>query len=125
MREIREREDSGHQVSVLSTDDRSDLRPLAVRMFARWTQENFLKYRREHEALARDDDGRALVRELMRTPADLDPDLAAKTLIVRLHPLPSRLQDTAARHLAEELTATETIFPGTDLRLVFTLNGPP
>jgi hypothetical protein len=77
------------------------------------------------EALARSDDGRALVRELMRSPADLHPDLAAKTLTVRLHPLPSRLQDAAARHLAAELTATETLFPGTDLRLVFTLNGPP
>jgi hypothetical protein len=66
----------------------------------------------------------ALVRELMRSPADLSPDLAAKTLTVRLHPLPSRLQDAAARHLAEELTATETLFPGTDLRLIYTLNGP-
>ena len=76
------------------------------------------------EVLARDDDGRALVRELMRTPADLLPDLAAKTLTVQLHPLPSRLQDVAARHLAAELTATETVFPGTDLRLIYTLNGP-
>ena len=76
------------------------------------------------EVLARDADGRALVRELLRTPADLRPDLAAKTLTVCLHPLPSRLQDVAARHLAEELTVTETLFPGTDLRMVFTLNGP-
>jgi hypothetical protein len=44
---------------------------------------------------------------------------------VCLHPLPSRLQDKAVRNLAEELTATETVFPGTDLRLVFKLNGPP
>jgi hypothetical protein len=261
VREIRQREDSGHQVSVLSTDYRSELQPIAVRMFARWTQENFLKYMREHyaidrlveygteplpettmvvnpawrkfdsqirrehalqdrdhaafgaltlsatpepseleawqqqkaqlhqiitarqvrleawkaqrrntprhlalkelppaeqfprlrterkhfvdtikliayraetalvgtarEALARSDDGRALVRELMRTTADLLPDLEQNTLMVRLHPLPSRLQDQAVRHLAEELTATETVFPGTDLRLVFKLNGPP
>jgi hypothetical protein len=260
VREIREREDSGHQVSVLATDYRSELRPLAVRMFARWTQENFLKYMREHyaidrlvehgteplpettivvnpawrkldsqirreqvlrerdhaafgalnlsatpeapeleawqqqkaqlhqtitarqtrleelkaqrkktprhltlkelptadqfprlraerkhfvdtikliayraetalvatarEALARSDDGRALVRELMRTTADLHPDLEQKTLTVCLQPLPSRLQDQAVRRLAEELTATETVFPGTDLRLVFKLNGP-
>ena len=260
VREIRQREESGHQVSMLSTDYRSDLRPQAVRLFARWTQENFLKYMREHyaidrlvehgteplpetttvvnpawrkldrqirreqtllqrdqaafgaltlsalpeppeldawqqqkarlheafttrqtrlvelkakrketprhlalqdlpkeeqfprlraerkhfvdtlkliayraetalvgtvrEALARHDDGRALVRELMRTPADLHPDPQARTLTVCLHPLPSRLQDAAVRHLAEELTATETTFPGTDLRLVFTLNGP-
>ena len=45
------------------------------------------------ETLARTDDSRALVRELLRTPADLQPDLTAKTLTVRLHPLPSRLQD--------------------------------
>ena len=77
------------------------------------------------EAVARNDDGRALVRELLGTPADLHPDLVAKTLTVRLHPLPSRWQDAAARHLAEELTATETVFPSTDLRLIFTLNGPP
>jgi hypothetical protein len=76
------------------------------------------------EALARSDDGRALVRELMRTTADLHPDLEQKTLTVCLQPLPSRLQDQAVRRLAEELTATETVFPGTDLRLVFKLNGP-
>jgi hypothetical protein len=261
VRELRQREPSGHQVSVLTTDYRSELCPLAVRMFARWTQENFLKYMREHyaidrlvehgteplpattqvvnpawrrldsqvrreqallardhatfgartlsaapeppeletwqhqqarlqeaittrqtrldtlkaerkhtprhvelkdlppaeqfprlraarkhfvdtikllayraetalvgtvrEQLARTDDGRALVRELMRTPADLLPDLEQQTLTVRLHPLASRLQDAAVRHLADELTATETHFPGTDLRLVFELNGPP
>ena len=76
------------------------------------------------EALARSDDGRALVRELMRTTADLHPDLEQKTLTVCLQPLPSRLQDQAVRRLAEKLTATETVFPGTDLRLVFKLNGP-
>ena len=38
-----------------------------------------------------------------------------------LQPLPSRLQDEAVRHLAEELTATETVFPSTKLRLVYQL----
>jgi hypothetical protein len=46
-------------------------------------------------------------------------------MTVRLHPLPSRLQDTAVQPLAEELNATETVFPGTGLRLIFTLHGPP
>ena len=35
-----------------------------------------------------------------------------------------RSQDVAVRHLAEELTATETEFPGTDWRLISTLPGP-
>jgi hypothetical protein len=76
------------------------------------------------EALARRDDARALVREIMRTTADLRPDPAQKTLTVRLHPLGSALQNAAVRELAAELTATETIFPGTDLRLIFMLPDP-
>ena len=76
------------------------------------------------ENLARGDDARALVRALMRTSADLHPDPEHKTLTVSLHPLPSQLQNQAVRPLAEELTATETLFPGTDFRLVFRLNGP-
>jgi hypothetical protein len=37
-----------HQTSVLSTDYRSDPGPVAAAMFARWSQENFFKYMREH-----------------------------------------------------------------------------
>jgi hypothetical protein len=44
-------------------------------------------------------------------------------LTVRLHPLTSRVQDAAVRQLAQELTATETVFPGTELRLVYELPG--
>ena len=83
------------------------------------------------EALARRDDTRALLREIMCTTADLRPDAAQKTLTDHLHPLDRALQN-AAEHalaaeltaLAAELTATETVFPGTDLRLIFTLSGP-
>ena len=53
VREVRHREHSGHQVSVLAADYRSALAPIAGRMFARWTQENFLKYMREHYAIDR------------------------------------------------------------------------
>ena len=76
------------------------------------------------EALARRDDARALLREIMCTTADLRPDAAQKTLTVHLYPLGSALQNAAVHALAAELTATETIFPGTDLRLIFTLSGP-
>ena len=44
-----------------------------------------------------------------------------KTLTVRLHHLTNRLSDKAARHLAEQLNATETVYPGTNLRLVYKL----
>jgi hypothetical protein len=71
------------------------------------------------ERLARTDDGRALLRQIYKTDVDLIPDAEAKTLTVYLHHLTQAAHDEAARHLCEELTATETTFPGTDLRLVY------
>jgi Family of unknown function (DUF6527) len=71
------------------------------------------------EALARDDDDRALLRRLFVTPANLRPDLVAQTLTVELHRLGSPLQDRAVAHLCEFLTASETLFPTTNLRLIF------
>jgi len=73
------------------------------------------------EKLTRSDDARALLRQIYHTEVDLIPDLHAKTLTVRLHHLTQAAHDTAARYLCEELTATETTFPGTDLRLVYQL----
>ena len=261
VREVRRRAADGHQVSVLSTDWRADLRVLAPRLMARWCQENFLKYMREHygldrlveygttplpattrvvnpawrqadhavrrqratvtrlaaafgaaslpaapeapelerftrekgqlqadlaaaqtqlaahkttrkaqskhvelqtlpaeqrfaqlrpekkhfvdtikllayraetamaavarEKLARPDDARALLRALYLTPVDLIPDLAASTLTVRLHHQAAPLQDAAAAHLCAELNATDTLFPGTTLRLIYQLSGSP
>ncbi len=71
------------------------------------------------EKLARSDDARALLRQIYNTEVDLIPDLEAKTLTVCLHHLTQAAHDAAVRYLCEELTATETIFPGTDLRLVY------
>jgi Transposase protein len=76
------------------------------------------------ESLSRPDDARALVRQLLTSSVDLQPDLDAKTLNVRLHRLSTAAHDAVLVHLCEELTATETLFPGTELRLVFTPLGP-
>jgi hypothetical protein len=40
---------------------------------------------------------------------------------VRLHHLANRSSDVAVRHLCKELTATETVFPETNLRLIYEL----
>ncbi len=73
------------------------------------------------EKLARWDDARALLRQIYQTEADLIPDLSGKTLRVHLHHLTQSAHDAALGYLCEELTATETIFPGTDLRLIYQL----
>jgi len=48
VREVRQRSESGAQSSILSTDYRSDLSRVAAAMFARWCQENFFRYMRQH-----------------------------------------------------------------------------
>jgi hypothetical protein len=254
VRELRKRADSGHQTAVLCTDYRSAAAPLALAMFARWSQENFFKYAREHysldrlveyrtedisdplrvvnptyrhldgqvrsltgkltrrlaqfaaitleetiepahvepflrrkaalqdeletlqteldtlkakrkqtphhipleelpeearfrqlssqskqlidtlkmiayraetamanslrEHLTRPDEARRLLRALYTTEADLLPDPDAGTLTVRLHHGANAASDQAIEKLCEELNATETIFPRTNLRLV-------
>jgi len=72
---------------------------------------------REH--LHRSDDVRALLRRVFITSANLRPDYTHRTLTVELHRLGSPLQDAAVAKLCEELTATETKFPTTELTLVY------
>ena len=257
VREIRKLTESGHQTSVLSTDYRSAPGPVAAAMFARWSQENFFKYMREHygldrlvdyateeipettpvvnpeyrrldgrvrslrghltrkraafaalglkgeiepkkvaafeqkkaqlqeqiegltteldalkkqrkaikhhitiaelpeeerfkqlstqskhlidtikmvayraetamvqvarEKMHREDDAHSLLRALYSTEADLLPDENAGTLTVSVHHQANRCTDEVVRHLCTELNQTETVFPGTNLRLVYKL----
>ncbi len=257
VRELRKLSERGHQTAILCTDYRSEAAPLAVAMFARWSQENFFKYAREHynldrlvdyrteviseplqvvnpdyrhldgqvrsvtgklsrrlakfaattleqsiepehvepfvrrkaalqeaiealqgeldtlkakrkqtphhirfdelpeeaqfrqlstqskhlvdtlkmiayraetamanslrEHLTRPDEARRLLLALYTTEADLLPDPDAGTLTVRLHHTANAASDQAIEKLCEELNATETIFPRTNLRLVLKL----
>ena len=71
------------------------------------------------EKLQREDDARALVRQIFDSAVDLSPDQQQKTLTVRLHRLSTPAHDEILRHLCVELTDSETAFPGTELRLIF------
>jgi hypothetical protein len=73
------------------------------------------------EKMSRQDDARALLRSIYTTEADLFPDEKAGTLTVRLHNMASNSQNAAVAHLCEELNATETIYPGTNLRMIYEL----
>ncbi len=90
-----------------------------LKMIAYRAETSMASLLREH--LARGDDARALLRQLFVTEADLTPDLAANTLTVRLHHLTQAAHDQAIEKLLAELTATQTVFPGTNLTLVFQL----
>jgi hypothetical protein len=71
------------------------------------------------ERLSRSEDARSLIRQIFESAVDLCPNPAEKTLTVRVHRLTNAIHDGVLEHLCAELTATETIYPGTDLRLVF------
>ena len=69
------------------------------------------------EELARDDDARALLRDLFRSEADLLPDLEKGVLEIHVHPLANPRANRAMAHLLDHLNAAEFTYPGTKLRL--------
>jgi len=71
------------------------------------------------EKMSRADDARALLRQIYDTECDIAPDLQANTLTVTLHHLTQAAHDQALRHLCDQLNETETIFPDSQLRLLF------
>ena len=73
------------------------------------------------DKLSRADDARALLRQIYDTEVDLIPDLENKTLTVRLHHLTHAAHDEVVRYLCDQLNATATIFPDTELKLIYQL----
>ena len=53
VRQVRKLSESGKQTAILSTDFQADPMRLAASMFARWSQENFFRYMRQHYGLDR------------------------------------------------------------------------
>jgi len=90
-----------------------------LKMIAYRAESSMASLLREH--LARGDDARALLRQIFDTQADLTPDLVANTLTVRLHHLTQAAHDQAIEQLLADLNTTHTVFPGTNLTLVFKL----
>ena len=76
------------------------------------------------DKLSHPDEARALVRELFQSSADLTPDEAANTLHVRIHTLASPRTNLAAQHLLDHLNAAEFTYPGTTMKLIYTLAVP-
>ena len=77
------------------------------------------------EKLARSDEARSWVKGLFQSAVDLRPDQNAKTLTVRLHKQTTAAHDAMLKHVCAELNEAETLYPGTDLRLVFQPVGSP
>ena len=70
-----------------------------------------------------EDDGRALVREMLLSSADIVPQAQEQRLLVRVHSLANPRHNKALASLCETLNALELRYPGTDLTLVY--EAPP
>ena len=70
-----------------------------------------------------EDEGRTLIQTALRSSAAIEPK--AKELHVSLAALSSPHRSKAIRSLCEELNKTQTLFPGTNLRLRFAVAEPP
>jgi hypothetical protein len=88
-----------------------------IKMVAYRSETGLAETLKEH--LNDKEDARMLVKRICTSEADLIPDKENKTLTVRLHHQASKSHDDAIKKLCEELNETETIFPGSDMRIVY------
>jgi transposase len=70
-----------------------------------------------------EDEGRALVREMLASSADIVPDPDAKHLRVRVHALANPRSNEALAKLCDTLNALELQYPGTHLTLAYEAPG--
>ena len=69
----------------------------------------------------KEDEARALVRELFVSSADIVPDELAQTLSIRIHRMASPVHDKAIAGLLEELTKQEFRHPETGAKMIYIL----
>ena len=74
--------------------------------------------RADHEAYT-------LTRQILTSTGDIIPETDTGTLTIRLDPLPTRRETTAATELCQHLTATNTTYPGTNLHLHYEIKERP
>jgi hypothetical protein len=77
------------------------------------------------EELSRSDAARALLRDLFRSEANLCPDTQNGVLQLGVHPMSNPRSNRAIQHLLDHLNEAAFTYPGTNLRLVYSLVGSP
>lgn len=71
--------------------------------------------------LNKEDEARALARELFVSSGDIEPDTTANTLTIRIHRMASPVHDRAITGLLEELTKQEFCHPETGAKMIYSL----
>ena len=68
------------------------------------------------------DEKRMLVKQIIQSDADIEPDYQNNTLTITLHNLSANRFNIAAEKLMETLNETKTVFPGSDLTMIFKMS---
>jgi prepilin-type processing-associated H-X9-DG protein len=105
--------------AVVLDDERKRLHD-AIRMGA-WNAESALARALGRHFSRAEDEAHSLLSEAFKAPADLE--IVGDELHVTMEALSAPRRSRAIAGLCEELTATETVYPGTKLRLVFSVKG--
>jgi len=108
--------DAESQFNKLKTESRLFMNVL--RMIAYRAETSIVNLFDNYYSKAKDE-GRMLVKEIVKTDADFQPDYEKKTLTVKLHSLSTPRANNAVEQLCQLLNETETVFPGTELRLIY------
>lgn len=91
----------------------------AVKMIAYRAETALVAILRRH--LNKEEEARALIRELMISAANIEPDETANTLTVRIHRMANPVHDQTIAALLEELTQCEFSHPETRAKMIFSL----
>jgi hypothetical protein len=119
------------RVPVKAVRDEEDIVTLApeakhltdtIKMVAYRAETGLVRLLAPHYART-EDEGRALIREMLASSADLIPDLGAKRLRVRVHALANPRSNEALAKLCDTLNALAIQYPGTDLTLAYEAPG--
>ncbi len=94
----------------------------AIRMSAYNTESALARLLRPHYSRG-EDEARALLREAFTLPGDLQ--IIGETLHIRLDPASAPRRSKALAALCDQLTQTQTRYPGTDLVVAYSVKGHP
>lgn len=98
-------------------DTQTKLLTHAIRMAAFNTATTLAREVRTNTGYARaEDEANALIRQALTSSGDIDATQPGRATI-RLDPFPTQRATTAIAELCDHLTATQTLYPGTDLIL--------
>ena len=62
---------------------------------------------------------RAFIKSVIKRKADILPDYVNNTITVKLYSLSTPRENRAIKEICDLLTETQTLFPGTNMRLIY------